>query len=563
MTNHYEKDSDSCNHFYRLHVRAYESIDSAAQNILRLVTNLCSMTAGYVSRISVAESQLEIVSAYHMPGGIELHAGERYPLPSTYCRITADPVDPKPLIIEDAATDPRFVHDPARPAFPEIDSYIGIPIVLPDETIYGTLCVLDRVPRSLSTHEVDFLLTFGRMLASHIAHDIELQRRNLVEEELRRSETRFHDFARLSPDMIATIVDEGDITFINPAGTLMLGAQSPDQILGHNVREFVSMPDLMRIRTAVQPGLPLADGHPQADILPKIETQLRTVTGEEITVELAGFMRSTNEQTRLKLIARDISKRKKDEQLLASAVCEQQTALEKLERVNTAKSRFISIVSHEFRTALTGIQGFSEMMRDEDFTIAEMREFAVDIHEDAKRLNRMITEMLDLDRMESGHMKLDIRPVDLDQLLHEVHSHAARGNTKHAFLLDAADSLPILSADRDKLIQVFTNLLSNAVKYSPNGGTITITGRRTAEGVRISVKDQGIGLSHAAIEHIFERYKRVDSGAGRFIAGTGLGLPISRQIVELHNGHIHVESTEGAGATFIVDLPVVVHAEAL
>lgn len=239
----------------------------------------------------------------------------------------------------------------------------------------------------------------------------------------------------------------------------------------------------------------------------------------------------------------------------AEAFEQQRRAVAELERLNRAKSDFVSIVSHEFRTPLTGIQGFSEMLQSEDLTIAEMREYAGDINKDAHRLNRMINEMLDLDKMESGRMQLHRESVDLNAIVSEAVDRARPNAPNHPITVSLDPAVGTLAGDRDKLTQVLANLLNNAVKYSPNGGKIFVTTRVEGGTAHLIVRDHGMGIPAEALETIFERYGRVESRATRHIQGTGLGLPIVRQIVQLHGGAVWAESTVGEGSVFHVTLP--------
>ena len=241
----------------------------------------------------------------------------------------------------------------------------------------------------------------------------------------------------------------------------------------------------------------------------------------------------------------------------AELVEQQRRAVEQLERLNSAKSDFVSIVSHEFRTPLTGIQGFSELMRDEDLSVAEMKEYAGDINKDAQRLNRMITEMLDLDRMESGQMTLNRERTDINALIADAADRLSANAGRHPIQLNCDPELPLIDMDADKIKQVLLNLLSNAVKYSPDGGAITITTRVAGEMVHVFVRDGGMGIPPDSLEKVFERYSRLESGATRYIQGTGLGLPIARQIIEMHGGRAWVESTLGEGSVFQFTLPLV------
>jgi PAS domain S-box-containing protein len=251
----------------------------------------------------------------------------------------------------------------------------------------------------------------------------------------------------------------------------------------------------------------------------------------------------------------DVTERKRWEQEIASALTAQRAANEQLERLNKAKSDFVSIVSHEFRSPLTGIQGFSELMRDEAMSADEIREYSADINREAERLNRMITELLDLDRMESGRMTLRPEPVDLGLLATGVVSTVAPRASRHRLKLQLDPTVPEITGDRDKLTQVLTNLVDNAIKYSPDGGEVTVGVGPDGDAAHVWVRDQGLGIPTDAVETIFERYTRIESGLHRSIHGTGLGLPIVRQIVELHGGRVWAESLPGVGSTFHVMLP--------
>jgi signal transduction histidine kinase len=167
----------------------------------------------------------------------------------------------------------------------------------------------------------------------------------------------------------------------------------------------------------------------------------------------------------------------------------------------------------------------------------------------------MISEMLDLDRLHSGRISLQVEPVDLVEVVTAVISSLRPTATRHDLRTRLDPGLPMVTADRDRLTQVVTNLLANAIKYSPDGGEIVVAAWGEGEDVRLSVSDQGIGIPLEALESIFERYTRVEPAAGRTIEGTGLGLPIAKQIVELHGGQIWAESADGGGSIFHVAIP--------
>jgi two-component system sensor histidine kinase/response regulator len=229
--------------------------------------------------------------------------------------------------------------------------------------------------------------------------------------------------------------------------------------------------------------------------------------------------------------------------------------LASLERLNRLKSEFVSLVSHEFRTALVGIQGFSEMIRDQDLEVDEVKSFAGDINKDAERLNRMITEMLDLDRIEAGRMTLHLAPVDMNFICNEAVERARATTSKHVVTTSLDTSVPAVRADSDRLFQVVSNLLSNAIKYSPAGGEISLTTQVDGGMAMVTIQDQGLGIPPDSIKKLFSRYERLEAGGGK-IVGTGLGLAITRQIVEMHGGKIWVDSEVGKGSQFHFRIPL-------
>jgi signal transduction histidine kinase len=254
--------------------------------------------------------------------------------------------------------------------------------------------------------------------------------------------------------------------------------------------------------------------------------------------------RSEHERTRL-LTALQTS----NDQLAQSNV--------QLAQVNKLQSDFISIVSHEFRTTLTGIQGFSELLRDQDFDANEVRDFATDIHTDALRLTRMISELLDIERMKLGKMTLHLDSVDFNAILKDVSERTRSTATHHHIVTNLDEQLLTMEGDCDKLIQVVTNLVSNAVKYSPSGGDITLSSKQEGERIHVSIADQGVGIPAEALEDVFVPYNRLESGKTHYIQGTGLGLAIVREIILMHGGKVWAESARGEGSVFHFTLPLV------
>jgi PAS domain S-box-containing protein len=369
--------------------------------------------------------------------------------------------------------------------------------------------------------------------------DIEDRRR--AEEALRHSQELLHAVATSAPVVLFALDLEGCITLIEGKALNSLGLR-PGDLVGRPIGAV--FPDLVTLGADIPR---ILAGEPYAVIL--------TMDGRTFQAQLSPLFDAAGAVAGIVGVATDITSRIRVEAELAAALAAQQTANEQLQILNRAKGDFVSIVSHEFRTPLTVIQGFSAMMRDENFTILQMKEYATDINMEAIRLSRLITEMLDLDRMESGKMQLNRELIDLHRFIENVVNLIQPTAPHHSLLLDADPALPEFVADHDKLVQVVTNLVNNAIKYSPQGGPIRLTTALEGAQVHLRVADQGLGIPAEALEAIFDRYARIESRISRTIQGTGLGLSIVRQIVELHNGRVWAESTLGQGSVFHVLLP--------
>jgi two-component system, sensor histidine kinase and response regulator len=228
-----------------------------------------------------------------------------------------------------------------------------------------------------------------------------------------------------------------------------------------------------------------------------------------------------------------------------------------LEKLNALKSEFLQGVTFEFKTALMEISGSSELIRDgSNLDAAEVKALAGDIFKNGARLDHMITEMLDLDRIETGRGSLSIGPIDLNAIIaHEV--QAARANLDGALLsVNLRASLPAVAGDAIKLSEVVRTLLRNAIKYSPDGGLIVVATGMRDDQVEVSVKDEGLAVRADFDNRLFGDGDLYTNNPIRKVVGTGLGLGIARQIVEMHGGQIAVDHLEGVGSISRFSIPV-------
>ncbi|MHC4153448.1 MAG: sensor histidine kinase [Planctomycetota bacterium] len=229
--------------------------------------------------------------------------------------------------------------------------------------------------------------------------------------------------------------------------------------------------------------------------------------------------------------------------------------------ISKMKNDFVSHVSHELKTPLASLTAYSEMLCEGEADNEETRkEFYLVIQDQAHRLNRLIEDILNISRIESGLIKVDKKPVSLTVLIEEqlrmIRSYAEEKNIQ--VIAQKPIVLDQVYADEDMISQVIVNLLSNAVKYTPSGGSVTIESEvdEIAGTIRVKVTDTGVGIPEDEIEHVFDKFYRVSSNKAQ-AKGTGLGLNLVKQIVEkVHNGRLFVSSKPGVGSTFGFDLPL-------
>jgi len=225
--------------------------------------------------------------------------------------------------------------------------------------------------------------------------------------------------------------------------------------------------------------------------------------------------------------------------------------------INRMKSDFVATVSHELRTPLTSILGFSKTLlrTDTSFSDESRQSFLQEIVREGERLARLIEDVLSVSRIEAGNLRLDLKPVAAAPAVSQVVNSVSRLTSIHDFVIDVPEELPRVNADSDKLYQVLLNLVVNAIKYSPDGGPIMVTASCSETRVIFEVEDEGVGISPEHLDHVFERFYRVAHGQGA-AAGTGLGLYVSKSLLEQMGGNIWVESEVEKGSRFFFELPV-------
>jgi signal transduction histidine kinase len=244
-----------------------------------------------------------------------------------------------------------------------------------------------------------------------------------------------------------------------------------------------------------------------------------------------------------------------------NAIEKQKLHLEKVgaEAANRTKSEFLANMSHELRTPLNAIIGFSDVIKTAMFGPLQerYRDYATDIFNSGSHLLKLINEILDLTKLEAKQFELHEEELDIASVvasaIHVMESHAEAARVRLVQVVEP--HLPMIRADDRRLRQILFNLLSNALKFTPEGGRVQVAARITEHGVLVSVKDNGIGMSADQIPTALEPFRQIDSKMSRKYEGTGLGLPLTKHLVELHGGTLNVESAPNTGTTVTFTIP--------
>jgi two-component system CheB/CheR fusion protein len=293
----------------------------------------------------------------------------------------------------------------------------------------------------------------------------------------------------------------------------------------------------------------------------EVEHDFTTIGRRIMLLNARQIQRASGKERIILLAIEDITERKEIENGLEKAHEELQELAAELKRTTRAKSEFLANMSHELRTPLNSINGFSEILYDETFgPLNEKQKKYVDyVLTSGKHLLLLINQILDMAKVEAGKMKLALSSLPMKTLLNEISLLVADmvSKKKIEMLLEIAEDLPNIEGDELKVKEIIYNLLSNAVKFTPEGGKIGMRAKKADSEIEIVVWDTGVGIAPENMGKIFEGFFRVDTPYSRVTEGTGLGLPLSRKLVELHGGELYVESeglNKGTSVRFILPI---------
>ncbi|MGQ9475024.1 MAG: GAF domain-containing protein [Actinomycetota bacterium] len=421
-----------------------------------------------------------------------------------------------------ARVEPRFAGAWGKEAKDTI-SYLVVPITWRGTT-KGVLEVgISPQERSFGDDDQRLLGLFASQAA------IALENANLYRmmcEDQRRTEAMLFSIA----DGVIAVNNDARVILVNSAAERILHLPPFPYVEGRHVKEVIRLPALANLfLRSLNSGREVAE-----------EIRLETPDKKVLEVETSIIEAGSGERLGIIAIIRDV------------------TTLRELEQ---AKNDFVSTVSHELRTPLTSIKAYTATLRRRDVNFDEetRQQFLKVIEEETDRLTRLISDLLDMSRIESGRLELKKREFDMVKLAEIVVEKLRSQSVKHTLVLSAQCPSAIVYADPDKIEQVLVNLLDNAIKYSPQGGEVRLEIHTQRHLVRCSVTDFGVGIPAEHLPHVFEKFHRVDNRSTREVYGTGLGLYVSKNIVEAHGGNIWVRSEPGLGSTFYFTLPLLEH----
>jgi len=338
------------------------------------------------------------------------------------------------------------------------------------------------------------------------------------------------------------------ITEVNRRGSEMFGYDRLElvgcsvQTLSSGVEPYTGAQAMERFARDV------SDGKPQV-----FEWQGRTKQGALFWIELSINLTMIGQIPIIMTFVRDINERKRlDENL--------RLALLRASEASMAKSTFLANMSHELRTPLNAILGFSDLMLNQllgPLGNPRYREYLGDIHSSGIQLLALIDDLLDLSRVDAGQANLIERDVSLRDVIADacrmVELQAKKSNVNVVITLPT--DLPDIRGDERRIKQIVLNLLTNAIKFTPEAGTVTVSAEKSVKGLRLEVRDTGIGIAKVDLPKVLERFGQIDNKLSRKHKGTGLGLPLVKEFIELHGGSLNIESEVGVGTAVSVEFP--------
>lgn len=388
-------------------------------------------------------------------------------------------------------------------------------------------------------------------VANYFAVVVESVRSNI---EMMKAKAETDRFLHLAPVAILTCDSKGIFISVNKQMLKVLGKEYEEELKGTSVFE---QPVFIKsgLESLVAQGMEGHEGE-RADVhvVPTSEKAFY------LHAKVAPIRSAKGDVERILLVAMDVTSKVRLQNQLERSYEKMTQTYQELERVTKMKTQFIDIVSHELRTPLTVMRGYIDLIESE-YSAKLDPKFATRlsiIKANTDRLYALVESMLDVSRLEKGSMQIHAEPVKIDALLQEIVGARMKDaeEKKQVLMIEVEGSFPLIMADRRRIKDVFNNIIDNAIKYTQEGGRIQVGARDEGKVIHAWVKDNGVGIPLENLGKIFDRFHIVTSNdLSHQVDRLGLGLPISKGIVEAHGGRLWVESQVGKGSVFHVDLP--------
>jgi PAS domain S-box-containing protein len=452
----------------------------------------------------------------------------------------------KPVWISDVVEDTNFPRAAAARAS-GLHGGFGFPIRLGDEVL-GVIECFHQTVVPLDADLLRTMSTVGNQVGQFIG-----RRREAI--ALRDEQRRTAAIVDTALDAVIGMDHQGIITEFNPAAVRTFGY--PREVaIGRELAELLIPPSLRdRHREGLARYLRTGEG---GFINRRVEATGQHADGHEFPLEIAIARVADDEPPRFTGFVRDLTAQKQAEGEREQLLTREATARRDAEAANRAKDEFLATLSHELRTPLNAIVGWTRMLLDDTMDRGSARRALEVIDRNAHLQAQLVGDLLDVSRIITGGLRLDLRPLDLAAVIGAALDavRPAAEAKKVQLRLRLAASGPVVLGDPPRLQQVMWNLLANAVKFTRSGGTVTIDLLDRGRSTVVRVQDDGVGIDPEFLPFVFERFRQADGSASRQHGGLGLGLAIVRHLVELHGGTVRAESDgPDRGATFSVELP--------
>lgn len=466
-------------------------------------------------------------------------------------------LEDEPLIIPNALEDERFAHNPLVLGDPNIRAYFGFPLIVGPDLRLGTLCAIDQKVRGITPSQIEHM----KALAKIVVSQLEITRRTqdaLALAEANEALNREADHARVILETMSEGVliknRIGKVVEANPSACRIL-SMSRDTLLG-------MMPNDLRWQRMRENGTPYLPHE-----IPALEV-LRS--GIPVSNEVVGVPDPDGGTKWLHLSASPLFEPFEETPSFVVSTFSDITHLKsqqehlrdlsvKANAANAAKTQFLANMSHELRTPLNGVVGVASALANTPLDDRQKRMVEL-IRSSGKDLERQLSDILDLTKVEAGELQLEAVPLDVSLLIQEVIGLMSGVCAQKKLELAFDNRLPekqLFLGDPVRLRQIITNLVSNAVKFTSVGRVkVTASPRTFGSGLIVDVEDTGIGFDEAQSQKLFERFSQADNSITRRFGGTGLGLAITKSLTELMGGTIKATSTPEIGSVFTLDLPL-------